>query len=76
MKRLKASEGGDIKVHSSANMAQTLFKLDLVDELCLMTLPILLGTGKCLFAEGLIPTAFKLTDHLVTSRGYSLITSR
>jgi hypothetical protein len=34
-----------------------------------MTLPILLGTGKRLFAEGLIPTIFELTDHLVTSNG-------
>ena len=69
VKKLKASEGGDIKVHSSANMAQTLFKYDLVDELCLMTFPIILGTGKRLFAEGSTPRAFELTDSLVTSSG-------
>lgn len=69
VKKLKASEGGDIKVHGSANMTQTLFKHDLVDELCLMTFPIILGTGKCLFAEGSTPTAFELTDSLVTSSG-------
>jgi len=50
-------------------MTQTLFKHDLVDELCLMTFPIILGTGKCLFAEGSAPTAFELTDSLVTSSG-------
>ncbi|MCY1160884.1 putative protein YyaP [compost metagenome] len=69
VKKLKASEGADIKVHGSANMAQTLFKHDLVDELCLMTFPIVLGTGKRLFAEGLMPRAFELTDSLVTSSG-------
>ena len=69
VKKLKASEGGDIKVHGSANMAQTLFKHDLVDELCLMTFPIVLGTGKRLFAEGLMPRAFELMESLVTSSG-------
>ncbi|MNG69667.1 hypothetical protein D3C79_280340 [compost metagenome] len=69
VKKLKASEGGDIKAHGSANMAQTLFKHDLVDELCLMTFPIILGTGKRLFAEGSMPRAFELTDSLVTSSG-------
>lgn len=69
VKKLKASEGGDIKVHGSANMAQTLFTHDLVDELCLMTFPIILGTGKRLFAEGSAPAAFVLNDSLVTSNG-------
>ena len=69
VKKLKASEGADIKVHGSANMAQTLFKHDLVDELCLMTFPIVLGTGKRLFAEGLMPRAFELMESLVTSSG-------
>ena len=69
VRKLKASEGGVIKVHGSANMTQTIFKHDLVDELCLMTFPIILGTGKCLFAEDSAPTAFELTDSLVTSSG-------
>lgn len=69
MKKLKASEGGDIKVYGSANMARTTFKHDLVDELCLMTFPIILGTGKRLFAEGSTPRAFELMESLVTSSG-------
>ena len=69
VKKLKASEGGDIKVHGSAHMAQTLFQHDLVDELCLMTFPIILGAGKRLFAEGSAPAAFELTDSLSTSNG-------
>jgi dihydrofolate reductase len=69
IKKLKESEGGPIKVHGSGNMAQTLFKHDLVDELCLMTFPITLGTGKRLFEEGTNAAAYKMTDSLVTSNG-------
>jgi len=69
VRKLKNSEGATIKVHGSGNLAQTLFKNDLVDELCLMTFPITLGTGKRLFGEWNIPAAFKLTDSLVTSNG-------
>jgi dihydrofolate reductase len=69
IKKLKDSEGSDIKVHGSGNLAQTLFKHDLVDELHLMTFPITLGTGKRLFEAGTIPAAFKMIDSLVTSNG-------
>jgi dihydrofolate reductase len=69
IKKLKESEGSDIQVHGSGNLAQTLFKHDLVDELWLKTFPITLGTGKRLFGEGTIPAAFTLTDSLVTSNG-------
>ncbi|MEO6536409.1 MAG: dihydrofolate reductase family protein [Candidatus Paceibacterota bacterium] len=69
IKNLKNSEGSDIQVIGSGNLAQTLFKHDLVDELRLMTFPITLGTGKRLFGEGTIAAAFELTFSLVTSNG-------
>jgi dihydrofolate reductase len=69
IKELKDSEGSDIQVHGSGNLAQTLFKYDLVDELWLKTFPITLGTGKRLFAEGTIPAAFTLTDSLIAPNG-------
>lgn len=69
IKKLKDSEGTDIQVIGSGNLAQTLFKHDLVDELRLMTFPITLGTGKRLFAEGTIAAAFTLGEHLVSSNG-------
>ena len=69
LKKLKDSGGSDIKVHGSGNLAQTLFKHDLVDELHLMTFPITLGDGKRLFAEGTIAAAFTLTNSLVTPNG-------
>jgi dihydrofolate reductase len=69
IKKLKNGDGSDIKVHGSGDLAQTLFKHDLVDELCLMTFPITLGNGKRLFREGTNPAAFTVTDSLVTPNG-------
>jgi dihydrofolate reductase len=69
LKKLKESEGSDIKVHGSGNLAQTLLKHDLVDELCLMMFPITLGNGKRLFDEGTIPAAFTLASSLITPNG-------
>lgn len=69
LETLKNSEGGDIKVHGSSKVAQTLFENGLVDELCLMTFPVILGSGKRLFSEGSVPGAFTMSDSLVTSNG-------
>jgi len=69
IKKLKASEGSDIQVIGSGNLAQTLFKHDLVDEMRLMIFPVTLGSGKRLFAEGTIPAAFKMTSSLVSTNG-------
>ena len=69
---LKTSGNGDIRVYGSAAVAQALFKHDRVDELYLMTFPIILSRGKRLFAEDSMPAAFALTDHQVTSNGVVL----
>lgn len=69
---LKASGEEDLRVYGSAAVAQALFKHDLVDELYLMTFPIILGRGKRLFTEDSMPAAFALTDHQVTSNGVVL----
>lgn len=69
IKKLKNSEGSDIQVHGSGDLAQTLFKQDLVDELWLKTFPVTLGTGKRLFGEGTMAAAFTLTESLVTPNG-------
>ncbi len=69
IKKLKNSEGSGIQVHGSGNLAQTLLKHDLVDDLWLMIFPVTLGPGKRLFGEGTIPAAFTLTDSLITPNG-------
>lgn len=69
IKKLKASEGSDLQVHGSGELAQTLFRHDLVDELWLKIFPVTLGTGKRLFGEGTIPAAFTLTESFVAPNG-------
>jgi dihydrofolate reductase len=69
IKKLKAQDGPDLQVHGSANLIQTLLQHDLVDELWLKIFPITLGTGKRLFGEGTMPTAFTLRESTTTPRG-------
>jgi dihydrofolate reductase len=49
--KLKADLAGDIVVHGSLSLVQTLLDNDLVDELRLMVFPVVLGTGTKLFGD-------------------------
>ncbi len=69
VKKLKVEDGPELQVHGSGNFIQTLLKNDLVDELWLKTFPVLLGTGKKLFADGVIPAAFTLEESSVSPKG-------
>ncbi len=69
IKKLKNQDGPDLHVYGSGNLVQTLLKYNLVDELWLKIFPITLGAGKRLFAEGVVPTAFKLTESKVSPSG-------
>jgi dihydrofolate reductase len=57
----------------SVNMLQTLFKADLVDALELMIIPVTLGPGKRLFADGSIPGAFKVTGSFAAPSGVIIV---
>lgn len=69
IKKLKKQKGPDLQVYGSGDLAQTLLKNDLVDELWLKIFPVTLGQGKRLFDRGTIPAAFKLTESKVTPSG-------
>lgn len=69
VKKLKSEVGPDLHVWGSCNLVQTLMKRDLVDEFWLKIFPLTLGSGKRLFAEGAIPSAFKLTESKVSPNG-------
>ena len=60
--KLKQAPGGDLVVHGSAQLAQTLIDHDLVDELRLMVFPVVLGGGKQLFSDTSKAAGLKLTD--------------
>ena len=66
---LKERYPRELQVHGSAGLAQTLLEHDLVDEYHLLVFPIVLGTGKRLFAGGAIPAALKLLHTRATSTG-------
>ena len=69
IKKLKMQKGPEIQVHGSANLIQALLKNDLIDELWLKIFPITLGKGKRLFAEGVIPASFILTEYKISPKG-------
>jgi dihydrofolate reductase len=66
---LKTQDGGEIQVHGSGELLQTLLRHDLVDTLRLWQFPVVLGTGKRLFGEGTIPGAFRLVDTQLATTG-------
>jgi len=72
IRKLKSSKGGDIQVWGSSELIHLLLKNDLVDELRLKIHPLLLGKGKKLFDNGVLPAAFALTDSTVTATGVIL----
>jgi dihydrofolate reductase len=60
--RVKEQVAGDILVAGSAQLVQTLAEHDLVEEYRLMVFPIVLGTGKRLFSEGIPRTVLRLIE--------------
>nr|WKN40128.1 dihydrofolate reductase family protein [Tunicatimonas sp. TK19036] len=73
IKKLKNLEGSDIQVWGSGELIQWLLKYDLIDELKLKIHPLILGKGKKLFDNGIIPAAFTLIESIVTSTGVILV---
>lgn len=69
VRKLKEMDGPDLQVYGSGDFSQTLLKHDLVDGLWLKIFPVLLGSGKRLFGNGTISTAFSLIDTQVTPTG-------
>jgi dihydrofolate reductase len=72
--KLREGPDGDIVVHGSAQLAQTLVSHDLVDELRLMVFPVVLGTGKRLFGDPGEKKTLKLVDSKVVGDGIVILT--
>jgi dihydrofolate reductase len=56
-------------VHGSGNLIQTLMRHDLVDQYRLWVFPLVIGSGKRLFADGTVPAALRLVDSAVSTTG-------
>ena len=66
---LKAEDGPELQVHGSANLIQTLLRHSLVDQYRLWVFPVVIGSGKRLFADGTVPAGLRLVDHKVSTTG-------
>jgi dihydrofolate reductase len=69
IRALKEKDGGELQVHGSAGLIQTLLAEDLIDELRLMVFPVVLAQGKRLFGDGAVPRAWRLTSSRTSPSG-------
>lgn len=72
--KLKEEVSGEIQVPGSIQLAQSLIAADLVDEIHLMTFPVILGTGRKLFGETPDRTRWQLTQALTVGEGVLITT--
>jgi dihydrofolate reductase len=66
---LKKEDGPELQVHGSADLIQSLLRHNLVDEYRLWVFPLVIGSGKRLFANGTIPAGLRLVDQKVSTTG-------
>ena len=71
--KLKEEIDGNMVVHGSAQLAQTLLELDLVDEVRLMVFPVVLGAGKRFFGETSDKKPLRLSDHKIVGDGVAIM---
>jgi dihydrofolate reductase len=71
--KLKQAQDGDIVVHGSAQLVQTLLERDLVDELRLMVFPVVLGSGKRLFGDTSDKKGLRLADSKTVGDGVAIL---
>ena len=71
---LKQEDGPELQVHGSANLIQTLLAHNLVDQYRLWVFPLVLGSGKRLFADGTVPSGLRLVDSTVSTTGVMMCT--
>ena len=72
--KLRQEQDGDIVVHGSAQLVQTLVEHDLVDEFRLMVFPVVLGSGKRLYGETSDKKRLRLVDSKVVGDGVAILT--
>jgi dihydrofolate reductase len=74
VEKLRREQDGDIVVHGSAQLVQTLIEHDLVDEFRLMVYPLVLGSGRRLFGETSNKKPLRLVDSKVVGDGVTILT--
>jgi dihydrofolate reductase len=67
VRALKREGDGELQVHGSPGLAQTLIANDLIDEYRLWIHPVVLGSGRRLFGPGAVPAALRLSAPMKTT---------
>jgi dihydrofolate reductase len=62
VRRIKSQDGPPLILWGSSTLTSTLLEHELADEAFLIVYPVLLGTGKRIFAEGTPPRSFELVS--------------
>jgi dihydrofolate reductase len=73
---LKAHEGRNLFILGSGDLIQSLMRHKIIDEYVLMIHPLVLGTGRRLFADGGAFTSLRLVDSTTTTTGVLIATYR
>ncbi|TDD08937.1 dihydrofolate reductase [Saccharopolyspora terrae] len=76
VRELKGRPGEELQVHGSATLVRFLLANDLVDELNLITFPVIVGQGMRLFAEQGLDTELELAANRTTPNGVAIQTYR
>jgi dihydrofolate reductase len=71
--RLKGTLDGEVVVHGSAQLVQSLIEQDLLDELRLMVFPVLLGSGKRLFGSASDKKPLRLKSSKTVGDGVAVL---
>jgi dihydrofolate reductase len=69
VKRLREEDGPNLVTQGSTQLVHALLANELVDAMSMFTVPVVLGGGKKLFADGSAPHSYKLTRSRVSSTG-------
>lgn len=69
VKRLREEDGPNLVTQGSTELVHALLANDLVDALSVFTVPVVLGAGKKLFADGSAPHGYTLSGSRISSTG-------
>jgi len=69
---LKDEPGDELQIWGSGKLLRTLLRHELVDRFRLMTFPLVLGSGRRLFSDGILPLTMRPVDLATTDLGIVL----
>ena len=73
---IKREPGAAIGVQGSCRLVQSLLRAGLIDEFRLFVFPVLLGTGKRLFGDGVSPQGLELVERTASATGVTIVRYR